>query len=553
MRGGFRLISSGWIVVTVLSPFVGSARAAAPSGAASAAASALSLPSGIRLRPMQDTEEPSLRPMEDLSAPAPAGGPVIGAVIPSGGEELSRAQVLAAVAPFVGQAARQETLKALVVAVTRLARNQGFIFAHCTIPAQRLEAGVLSLTIDLGRIDEIRFKGPVNGSVEGLFSRLVGKPVRQDDLDRVLALAGDIPGITLGRPDYRRQDGRGVLTVPIGYTPMSAGVAADNRGLTGEGPARVQAALAVRGLFSDRDEASGQIMITPGHGQELVSVSARYTAQINPNGTQVSATYGYLHANPAYVASAPLANVDIHSAQVNLSQALWRRTAESAWIDMAFNYASSRQTLYGWQEIDRIPTVYGDVNGFAPLLGGRLRAGVSAAYEPRMLDVTPVLLQGPYGLVYDGYGFVVVDGWANWTGALTGPLSASLDLSAQSADRPLPFLQKISIGGPTFGRAYELGERTGDRGVLGSAELRGLLLKRDGGWLRRFELYLYADGGKVANLYGAAGGGELYSYGAGLRAALAHSLQAGLEIAQPLTQLPDARSPRINATVEADF
>ena len=553
MFGGMRSFQVWLLTTAFLGLTAARGLAAAPSGAGAAAAGAFTAPSGLRLRPMQEADGPQLRPLEDAAPAAPAGGPVIGAVVPTGGEELPRPVLMAAIAPFVGRPADPETLKALTVAVTRLARSQGFIFARCFVPAQTPEAGVLKISIDLGRIDEVRFNGPGNGSVKGLFDKLVGKPVRKGDLDRALMLAGDVPGVTLGRPDYQRLDGRGVLTVPIGYTRFTGGVLVDNRGLKGEGPARLQAAAAARGFMTDRDEVSAQIITTPGNTRELVSVSGRYSIDLNPNGASISATYGYLHANPNYVPSAPLPNVDIQSAEISLSQVLLRRAAESAWLDVAFNYASSRQSLGWWQEIDRIPTVYGDINGYAPLLGGRLRAGVSAAYELRALGVTPVVLSNAYGAVYDNTGFLMVDGWANWTGQLVGPLSATVAVTAQTADRPLPFLQKISLGGASFGRAYELGERTGDRGVMGSAEVRAMLLKHEDGWMRRLEFYLYTDGGKVTNFYGAVGGGELYSYGAGFRAELARNLKLGLEIAEPLTQLPDAKSPRLNATAEADF
>ncbi len=92
-----------------------------------------------------------------------------------------------------------------------------------------------------------------------------------------------------------------------------------------------------------------------------------------------------------------------------------------------------------------------------------------------------------------------------------------LSSAGQLASRPLLATAEIGAGGPSFGRAYDYADRTGDQGVLGLIELRydaGSIIP---GIVDRFQLYSSIDGGYVSNLRDGAGGGSLLSSSLGAR------------------------------------
>ena len=91
---------------------------------------------------------------------------------------------------------------------------QGYLFARSAIPPQAVVAGVLRVYLDEGQIDRIETPGDESNAVQTILSGLVGRPARQASLERQLALAGDLPGVSLGRVRYELRDARGVLIVP---------------------------------------------------------------------------------------------------------------------------------------------------------------------------------------------------------------------------------------------------------------------------------------------------------------------------------------------------
>ncbi|MBY0354143.1 MAG: BamA/TamA family outer membrane protein [Rickettsiales bacterium] len=117
-----------------------------------------------------------------------------------------------------------------------------------------------------------------------------------------------------------------------------------------------------------------------------------------------------------------------------------------------------------------------------------------------------------------------------------------------TADR-LPASEEFGIGGPSFGRAYDLSEIMGDEGVAGSLEVRYQAIPEWRGL--QTVPYIYYDLGKVWN--NDTDGESFSAASAGLGVRFAHELgiNAQLGLAFPLTREPerpiygDHHSPRL--------
>ena len=114
---------------------------------------------------------------------------------------------------------------------------------------------------------------------------------------------------------------------------------------------------------------------------------------------------------------------------------------------------------------------------------------------------------------------------------------------------------EISLGGPGYGRAYDYSERTGDEGILGSAEVQFDLHAIAKALLRRLSIYGFADGGTVGNLRDGVGGGSLVSTGGGIR--FGHGpFDGGVEVAFPIDHVrldTGDHRPRVSARLALLF
>lgn len=142
-----------------------------------------------------------------------------------------------------------------------------------------------------------------------------------------------------------------------------------------------------------------------------------------------------------------------------------------------------------------------------------------------------------------------------WNRKISGPLSFAVASSGQIASRPLLAMAEMGLGGPLYARAYDYAERSGDRGILGSAEIRYDLARAAPHIVDRAETYVSIDGGQVGNLRHGSGGGSLLSSAAGIRLAKGRNNLAA-EIAFPLNRdrfdTAD-RSPRISVRIARSF
>ena len=509
-------------------------------------------PSSAPNRPAPATIETP--PEADVSAlPARI---LAGAIRVDGGEDLPAAQLMAAISPYIGHRLSAGDIQDLLTVVSGVARAHGYLFAHSVIPSQTMTAGVLHISLDEGHIDEVRLTGDARSSVAELLRPLQGHAPKRDEVERRLMLAGDLPGVTIGSVRYVLESGKGVLIVPVSFKRIDGSATLDNRGLEALGPERARLSVDVNSLLSDRDEVTFQGLVTPIQPHELLALYGRYAIQPTRSGTEfaVYGTYGETHSGGRWHSHDPRGESE--SIGASIAQPLVRGTRTSLWL-MA---EGDRIAVDEWWDgalvrRDRVTTVSASINGYAPLAGGRLRAG--GGITQGLLALGATRRDYPLASRYDaGSDFTIVSAWANWQGDISGPVSTRLAVTSQLSSDPLPAVEQLTVGGPYFGRGYNWSERTGDEGVLGSAELRARLLDRSTGMLRWAQFYTFADAGFVSNLKTDFGTGDLYSAGAGARLNFAQHLSVELEAAFPIN-VPrydsGNKSPRLSFTLTSKF
>lgn len=492
-----------------------------------------------------------------IGAPAPGTPlPTTRAIVVVGNKAVPTAAFAPALIPFLGRELSSDALAQLAGAIATAAREAGYPFASATVEPQAMTDGILRVSLDEGRIAAVRVIGAVNPLADHLLTDtlVTDEPVRRATLERAILLVGDIAGVTVKESRFVRQNGFGILLLTIAQDPASAYVQLDNRGSAEIGPLRATMLASVRGVAQSGDELRLVAATTPASPREFAFLRGAYAAPVDLHGSMLSVSASVGRANPG----GWLKPLDVIGDSVDVAVAyrtpLERSRARSLWAGLELRALHTDQTLLGSSlRDDRIATVTGSLNGvmrFGPgvltsevaVVGGLPLAGVTHQGDPRTSRA-------------DGDARFVTFGYAvDWTAPLTGPFALALASAGQLASRPLLATAEIGVGGPAFGRAYDYAERTGDQGVLGSAELRANLGRIEGA-IDRISLYGFVDGGYVDNLRGGVGGGSLLSTGTGARLGYG-ALDGMLEIAFPLNEDrfdTGSRRPRMSFRLARSF
>lgn len=510
-------------------------------------------------RILSNERAPDIRQVEPQADIGFTGEPgvMVGAIRVEGSEMLDQQRLMDALTPFLGRELGTDQMRDVLTTISRIAREQGFVFANSKIPEQTMSAGVLRVLLDTGTIDEIALVGRNSDTVLAILAPLVGGPALELEVERRLLLANDLPGIDIGTVEYVNRDGKHVLVVEVFDGEDTARFRLDNRGIATVGPVRALLGYDFNGLFGEERVSLGfQVQNTPFAPEELQAASARIRYIFDNAGTEVSLATSYSRTRPGARLSVLDLEGDGFDVGLRLRHPLMRSRDASLWLNGSLDYyATNQDALETLIRRDRIVLAGLSVNGYAPFAGGRLYAGFGVSHTLDILGATQVgdILASRPGA---GPGATIFSGWGGWRGKLVGPFSADLWLAGQASTDPLFAISQLAIGGSRYGRGYDFAERTGDGGLLGSAELRYALIDKDRGVVDWAQLYGFVDGGSVHNLDNDLGNGDLFSAGFGTRFGLfgktRFELEAAFPIDEPRFEAGD-KDVRVSASISAEM
>lgn len=470
---------------------------------------------------------------------------------------LSAAIFASTYASYLNRALSRDELVQLAGKIAATARAQGYPLATASIEAGRLKNGVVKVALDDGRVDAVRVIGAQSPVADAILTHalVTGQAVRRSDLERAIGLVSDLPGVAVTESRLLQEHGFNILLITIRFDRLSAYAQMDNRGSAEVGPVRSTIIANVRGLAQSGDELALIAAQTPFQPSEFFFVRGRYSAPIGNDGGVLSASSSYGRSHPG----ASLKPLDVigHSvdAAVSYSNPVLRSRKRSLWSTLEFRAIKTDQNLAGSRlRDDRLATLTGSLNGTSVVPFGTLRGEVAIVAG---LPIDGVSHEGDAQTSRaDGDArFVTATYAVDWTARLVKNVSLVLASAGQVASRPLLATMEIGAGGPAFGRGYDYAERTGDNGVLGSAEVRADAGRIVPGWIDRLQLYSFIDGGYVDNLRGGFGGGSLLSAGGGARLGtgrLDGMVEVGLPVNADRFDTGDRR-PRISMRIARSF
>ena len=469
------------------------------------------------------------------SAASPDDGTVaVGAIELVGLEHIPRSQFSDIIEPYLGRTLTREELAALADHLAARAQET-YPLASAAIEPQTMRAGILRVRIDEGRIDEVELEGFRNDALLASLRQLVtGNPVRANELETRLLIAGDIDGVSIEKTRIVREDGRNILKLNGRYRRFRAQVSLDNDSSKPIGPLELFGSMSANGVLSEDDSLQIFALGAVPELDELAFVRLRYSKRIGHTGTEFSLAGSFSRTMPgSYLA--PL-QIEGRSrwGSISVTQPLRRSRKSSVWLDGSLSY---RKISQGRSQVlareDRLTVAKLRLYGNARFAGGTLRSSAAISQGLDILDATrpgdPLSSRADADGTYTGL-------WLSteWSRTIAAKLTIDVGVRSQLASQPVLISEEIGLGGAVFARGYDYSERSGDKGTMAYTELR-YKIDRKIGPVRGVELYAFADGGTVRNLAGGFGGGSLFSSGAGLRADVDRRTDASLEVAVPLS------------------
>jgi hemolysin activation/secretion protein len=333
-----------------------------------------------RQRPTEaTTAEPAAPRPHRRARPTDAVGPgsvLVGAVRVVGADGIPPEAFAPAFAPYLGRRFDPEGLRRLAGAIADVARTQGYVFATASIPPQKVASGILRIAVDLGHIDDVRVIGTDNAALRRMLGVLAdGTPMRTDRLERQLLIAGDIPGIRIGRTSFAREGDRGVLIVRATEDRAAMNLVLDNRGSHEIGPERLRTSTDFRGLLSSGDELTIETINTPFQPREFTLIGANYTMLLGNAGTDLTVGGFYGRSRPAGVLRGRNIQGRSIAGSITATHPLLRSRRASLWLSGEFDSREIVQDQRGSRlRTDRLTTATTTLSG-----SSRSGAGASAA------------------------------------------------------------------------------------------------------------------------------------------------------------------------------
>jgi len=433
---------------------------------------------------------------------------------------------------FVGRPASADNLAKLAAAMTRAYNRSSVALFTLVIPEQDLSGGIVTVASAEGYIGSVTLSGeresgpaPLVGSMA---SRLTGqRPLPRARFERVLGNIADIPGVTV-TPSLALAGEQGAValdlaldakkpTVGLGFTTRTSQFV--NDGIV-EANARGTSLL----RSGDETRLSGAAAV---NFKSLLYMAASHSTPIGTGGTRAELSAAALRTRPKGLAI----DGEAWSAGAGVTHPVIRANRRNLVASVRLDYLDSKNALFG-------STIAAE-NTWAA--SGSLAFRLS---EDR--TVIGARLGGAKGLDFAGarvdpgvgeVGFTYGDASIEANQAIGKALVVRAAATGRWTRDRLPAAQRFSVGGATFGRAFDDALVNGDRGYATFGELALRPLRS--GKLAKSEIYSFIDYADVTLLARTAipkTNFRLGSWGGGVRLSYSENATIGLELADAWNQ-----------------
>lgn len=375
------------------------------------------------------------------------------------------------------------TLRQLQIAAARITahyRRAGYTLARAYLPQQKMQDGVVTIEVLEGKLEGVRIDNASRLLTEAVQSRLssvkAGDVFNKSSSEQALLLLSDTPGA--GVVDSRfapgSQRGESVLVTRLEGAPLIAGrIEADNHGGLYTGRNRLGVSADLNSVLGLGERFSGKVLASDA---ELYN--ARLAAQL-PVGRD-GLTLGAAVSHNTYALGDTFRALDAvgrsSTAELNLRYPWVRSVDFNVYTQVGYEYRKLKDDVRATATVTEKHAHVGTLSAFGDARDGLSGGGLTQA--------TVMLSQGQLG--FDSPGAEAIDAQGAKTAGsyskvyfsaerqqrLPADFMLNLSLRGQWTDGNLDSSERFSLGGPYGVRAFASSEALGDRGWLGTVELR---------------------------------------------------------------------------------
>lgn len=433
---------------------------------------------------------------------------------------------------FVGKRASADNLAKLAAAMTRAYNRSSVALFTLVIPEQDLSGGTVTVASAEGHIGAVTLSGESEGGPAPLIAKMAAplrgqRPLPRGRFERALGNIGDVPGVTVTPTLALGSDAGAVAldlaldakkpTVGLGFTTRTSPFVDD--GIV-EANARGTSLL----RSGDETRLTGAAAV---NFKSLLYVAASHSTPVGADGTRFELTAAALRTRP----KGPAIDGEAWSAGAGVTHPLIRATRRNLIAAARIDYLDSKNALFGSTiAAEKTWTASGSLafrlSEDRTVVGARIGAAKGLDFAGARVD--------------PGAGeaaFLYADASIEANQAIGKTAVVRLAATGRWTRDRLPAAQRFSVGGASFGRAFDDGLVNGDRGVATFGEIAWRPMR--GGRLAKSEIYTFADYADVTLLERAAiprTDFRLGSWGGGVRLSYAENATIGLELADAWKQ-----------------
>jgi hemolysin activation/secretion protein len=426
--------------------------------------------------------------------------------------------------------------------VTRKYREDGYIFSRAVLPPQKISDGVVHLSAVEGRIAGVRLVGKFrdkNGLIAAFADKIKASAVANTkEMERYLLLIDDLPGITAKsfiKPSETAGGGDLIINIEEDY--FEGAVSIDNRSSKYIGPYKGTLVGAFSSTLGIHDRTTFRGIVTR-ETKELQFGEITHEEQIGSEGFKIKGQVTITSSEPGGNISLLGIQGDSRSYSLEGNYPLMRNRHYNLNLLGGLEALNSATDIQGIKTAnDRVRTVHATAQfDVADSLKGVNKIDLTATQGLDILGATDDGLGRSRG--NGAHRFLKGAIIATRVQTLTDHYALMLSGAGQMSRNPLLSSEEFTVGGQSYGRAYDAGEITGDSGWAGVAELRyGASFSSR--FIESYQVYGNIDYGRVNNKDPAVGEksrDSLTSAGFGLRFNGVQNFSGYVELDKPLNK-----------------
>lgn len=494
-----------------------------------------SIPS-LHTRPPTATRPSSAKTRLDMKQ----HGFILAGVLIEGATVFDNLDFLPFYQQYLGKQTTLDTLKTIAEAITRHYQRAGYLLSYTFLPAQHIEFGIVRLRVVEGYVAKWKMTGNVNPR-EAVFAHILRKvtaqhPLRRSTLNRALQDLSAIPGLRV-RPSVKQiphQQGAYQLDLEMHQKYFGGGLSIDNHGTDYLGPTQGMLTLQAYDLTGHHEFYQFRVA-TASALRELQYYDISTQWPVGISGTRLQFNASHTTAKLGGPLTSYRARIHNHHAGIGLLVALQRNGNHTTDLGLTLEQDRARTDLSGVNRLENQLTsvvlslthAYSHSNDTSQIMALSLTRGIKTASS----HIVDTLTTGQAGQP----DFSKLTANYTYRHRTANRVQFTAQIDGQYAHAALPALERYSLGGEQYGRAYDPSELVGDSALAGRLKLAYLTTLSPRQWA--FNPYGFYDLGAVWQADSASRGrSSLASTGVGLRVAQG-GFSSYLEIDKPLTRV----------------